>query len=191
MAAFVLLADQLRLGNERCDKLARMSCHLDLRSLSSLGLLSLSILSCAEVRAQKHEDANALAVQVQVDEELNSATAKLGQEVHMHVSQHVMKDGKEVIAEGAPVQAHLTRVKQPGHGDRDGQIKLTMVSVQAVNGNSIALHKGNVRRGSRLIALFAGPCSVPFPLTMLMVGEDVKIPKGQSLIAYIQTSDLP
>ncbi len=109
----------------------------------------------------------------------------------MHVSQGAIKDGKEVIAEGAPVRAHLTRVKRPGHGDRDGQIKLTMVSAQGVGGNWIPLHKGTVRRGSRLIALFACPCSIPFPLTMLMVGEDVKVPKGQALTAYVGTSDLP
>jgi hypothetical protein len=103
----------------------------------------------------------------------------------------VTKDGKEVIAAGAPVRAHVTRVKQPGHGDRDGQIKLIMVSAQAVTGNWVPLHKGTVRRGSHLIALFAGPCSVPFPLTMLMVGDDVKIPKGQALTAYVRSTDLP
>jgi len=156
-----------------------------------LVVLFLSMLFCTELSAQGHAEANALAVKVQVDEELSSATAKAGQEVRIHVSEGVMKDGKEIIAAGAPVRAHLTRVKQPSHGDRDGQIKLTMVSAQAVAGNWIPLHKGSVRRGSRLIALFAGPCSIPFPLTILMVGEDVTIPKGQALTAYVRTSDLP
>lgn len=160
-------------------------------SQSALAFLFLSTLSFTELSAQSHEDTNALAVHVQVDEDLDSATATLGQEVRIHVSQDVMWEGKEVIAEGAPVRARLTRVKRPGHGDRDGQIKLTMVSAQGVAGNWITLHKGSVRRGSRLIALFAGPCSVPFPLTMLMVGEDVKVPSGQALTAYIRARDLP
>ncbi len=156
-----------------------------------LVVIFICTLCCREVSAQKHANTNALAVKVRVDEDLTSATAQIGQQVRIHVSEGVMKDGKEVIAAGAPVQAHLTRVKRPGHGDRDGQIKLTMVSAQAVAGNWVPLHKGAVRRGSRLIALFAGPCGVPFPLTMLMVGEDVKIPKGQPLTAYVRTGDLP
>jgi hypothetical protein len=109
----------------------------------------------------------------------------------MHVSEAVSKDGKEVIAAGAPVRAHITRVKPPAHGNRDGQIKLTIVSAQSISGNWVPMHKGTVRRGNRFIALVAGPCSVPFPLTMLMVGEDVKIPKGQPLTAYVRTADLP
>ena len=109
----------------------------------------------------------------------------------MHVSQSVTKDGKEVVTQGAPVRAHLTRVKRPGHGDRNGQIKLTMESAQGIGGNWIPLHKGAVRKGHRFIALFAGPCSVPFPLTMAMVGEDVKIPNGQALTAYIRLNELP
>jgi hypothetical protein len=157
----------------------------------ALVVIVIFILCCPDVSAQRHAEPNALAVNVLVDEELTSSTAKAGQEVRIHVSKAVMKDGKEVIAAGAPVRAHLTRVKRPSHGDRDGQIKLTMVSAQAVDGNWVPLHKGAVRRGSRLIALFAGPCSVPFPLTMLMVGEDVRIPKGQALTAYVRTGDLP
>jgi len=109
----------------------------------------------------------------------------------MHVSEAVSKDGKQVIAAGAPVRAHITRVKQPGHGNRDGQIKLTIVSAQSISGNWVLMHKGIVRRGNRFIALVAGPFSVPFPLTMLMVGDDVKIPKGQALTAYVRTGDLP
>ena len=149
------------------------------------------MLGCPCMSAQGHAEPNALAVKVLVDEELTSATATAGQEVRIHVSEAVMKDGKEVIAAGAQVRAHLTQVKRPSHGDRDGQIKLAMVSVQVVAGNWVPLHKGAVRRGRRLIALFAGPCSVPFPLTMLMVGDEVKIPKGQALTAYVRTGDLP
>lgn len=156
----------------------------------ALVVIFISTLCCPKVGAQRHAEANALAVKVLVDEDLISSTAKAGQEVRIHVSEGVMKDGKEVIAAGAPVRAHLTRVKRPSHGDRDGQIKLTMVSAQDVAGSWVPLHKGAVRRGSRLIALFAGPCSVPFPLTMLMIGEDVKIPKGQALTAYVRTGDL-
>ena len=156
-----------------------------------LVVVVISALCCPGVSAQRHAESNALIVKVVVDEELDSSTAKAGQEVRIHVSEAVTKDGKEVIAGGALVRAHLTRVKRPSHGDRDGQIKLTMVSVQGVAGNWVPLHKGAVRRGSRLIALFAGPCSVPFPLTMLIVGEDVKIPKGQALTAYVRTGDLP
>jgi hypothetical protein len=157
----------------------------------AVGAIFISMLFCPSLRAQKTAPTNALAVKVLVDEELSSQTAKAGQEVRMHISEGVMKGGKEVIPPGAQVRAHVTRVKQPGHGDRDGQIKLTMVSAQAVTGSWVPLHKGAVRRGSRLIALFAGPCSVPFPLTMLMVGEDVKIHKGQALTAYVRSSDLP
>lgn len=157
----------------------------------ALVVIFISMLCCPFMSAQRHTETNAFAVKVRVDEELTSSTAKVGQDVQIHVSEGVMKDGKEVIAVGAPVRAHLTLVKRPSHGDRDGQIKLTMVSAQAVAGNWVPLHKGAVRRGSRLIALFAGPCSVPFPLTMLMVGEDVKIPKGQALTAYVRTGDLP
>lgn len=109
----------------------------------------------------------------------------------MHVAEAVTKGGTEVIAAGAPVRAHITRVKQPSHGIRNGQIKLTMVSAQDVKGNWVPLHKGKVRQGRRFIALVAGPCSVPFPLTMLMVGEDVTVPKGQPLTTYVRTSDLP
>ncbi len=157
----------------------------------ALSAMFLAVLVCPALGAQQSAPTKTVAVKVIVDESLNSASAKVGQDVQIHVAEGVMKDGKEVIASGAPVRAHVTRVKQPGHGDRDGQIKLTMVSAQAVSGKWVPLHKGAVRRGSRLIALFAGPCSVPFPLTMLMVGEDVKIPKGQALTAYVRSSDLP
>jgi len=150
----------------------------------------LQLASPAALRAQAHSGPNALVVKMVVDDGIDSATATVGQEVQIHVSEAVRKENNEVIAAGAQVMAHVTRVKRPSHGDRSGQIKLNLVSVQNVTGDWIPLHGGAVHKGHRLIALFAGPCSVPFPLTMLMVGEDVKIPKGQALTAYVRTADL-
>lgn len=187
-ACFVLRSRLSFCGRYRLFSMQR---RIHFPSSYTLGAIFTLLLFGSNLSAQGTPQTKPLAVKVVVDEAISSSTATTGQEVRMRVSDAVMKDGKEVIASGAAVRAHLTRVKRPGHGDRDGQIKLTLVSVQAVTGNWVPLHKGAVRRGSRLIALFAGPCSIPFPLTMLMVGEDVKIPKGQALTAYVRTSDLP
>lgn len=146
--------------------------------------------SSVQLLAQSHSKTNAIPVKMQLDEELTSATAMVGQSVHMHVTEAVLKDGIEVIAAGAPVRANISGLKKPGHGDRGGQIKLAIVSAQTSAGMWVPLHTGNVRRGHRFVALLAGPCSVPFPLTMLMVGEDVRIPKGQPLSAYVRADDL-
>src|SRR5438105_4718912 len=84
------------------------------------------------------------------DESISSKTAKPGDRVWFHLEEPVMVDNKTVVPAGEKVYATVEKVKHRGHFGVNGQIRLAMSPLKAVNGKMIPIgfeNKGNMAGG--------------------------------------------
>jgi hypothetical protein len=129
-----------------------------------------------------------IRVKLRLTETVSSANAKVGQLVLLEVVDPVQLDGKVIIAAGAPARASVTTAKRRGHNQREGQLVLTVESVNRVDGGEVPLQSANIQKGSGHSLPVFGPCTFPLPadpVGLFRKGNDVVIPKGTELVAAV------
>src|ERR1700730_13496584 len=98
-------------------------------------------------------------VKLRMTETVSSADARVGQLVSLEVVDPVQVDGKVIIAAGAHARASATTAMRRGHNHREGQLILTVQSVNRADGAEALLQSANVQKGSGHGLPIFGPCT--------------------------------
>lgn len=125
------------------------------------------------------------AVRCTFNEAVNPETAPVGQRLTLSVSEAVVVDGVTVIQVGAPVIAEVTQSQKRGSVGKPAIIGVTLYSVTATDGSSIALSgqkviQGESKQTSALVITIL--CCI---LGLLQKGGDAVIPEGSSVVGTI------
>lgn len=110
-------------------------------------------------------------VQLAVDEELSSGSAKAGQSFALVLAEDLVVAGKVVACKGASAVGRVTAVQKKAFATRNGSIELAIDTVRAVDGQDIPLDGRVVEDGGA--AGFGN------------LGKNVKVGKGASVAAVV------
>ena len=131
-------------------------------------------------------------VKLRLSRDLCSAKAKVGERVDFEVAEEVQVNGTAVIATGALASGVVTEAHRKRRMARGENLALTLNSVRLVDGETAAIAataggKGDSRTGEMLTsmamaAVFSFAGSTVF---LLMHGNEVTIPEGTEITAYI------
>jgi curli biogenesis system outer membrane secretion channel CsgG len=148
-------------------------------------------------------------IKLRFAENLTSADARIGQEVHLEVAKDVKVGDYTVISKGAPATAAVTAVVHRKTLGRAGTMDISIVNVQLVNNRKVPLCGVEHTRGGNLANIAAGGAgvgvaigtgvamSVAAPTTAaaasvfwIVHGQDSTINKGSEVSAYVD-GDIP
>jgi hypothetical protein len=116
------------------------------------------------------------AVHMKLGVALSSATAKVGEEVPLEVTQDVIVGGITVIAKGTPAVGAVTEAEPKKRMGKAGKLNVGVTSVMAANNEKIALRSF----GSNQSADQGSGISMP-----LLRGKDVTLEKDTEITAYV------
>jgi PEGA domain len=134
------------------------------------------------------------AVYVRTDQVLSSTTAKPKDVLTLTVQEDVRYNGLLVIAKGAKVTAKITDAHGRGRMGHGGRLDVRIDSVELVDGEKLSLraHKsvdgGRAGEFGELMALSVLDWEgfLYWPILPFLPGDEVQIPAGTKLVAYVQ-----
>ena len=109
---------------------------------------------------------------------ISSATARRGDAVKLEAAEDVIIDNRIAIRSGAPVRGEIAEARQKKGFGRSGKLNMTIHSVEAVDGQRVALRASREARGSDnfgkagVVTLLTGPFGI------FVKGKDVEVPAG-------------
>ena len=132
-------------------------------------------------------------VKLRLAENLNSATAKSGQQVSFEVIDEVDLEGVPVLLKGAKALATVTDAQPRKSMGRGGKLDVNVDSARLVDGEKVQLRavrdaKGGGHTGAMTGAMVA--TAIVFfpaaPLFLFVHGKDITIPEGTEVTAFVQ-----
>jgi len=124
-------------------------------------------------------------VTIRINEDVSSKTKSSGSSVQASVAMDVVIDGKIVIKAGAPCNAIVTSASKAGIVGGPGRILVTIQSVTAVDGSSVALTGATqeMEGKSQVVTavLVTVLCCI---LGLLIKGKEGVIPSGTQVTGY-------
>lgn len=120
-------------------------------------------------------------VNLRTDTPLRPATLNTGDRVILTVVSDVVVDGKVVIAAGAKARGEITDSKDRGMIGIPAKLALSIRSVEAVDGSTIALFGARVAEGKSKMAASIGLALICCILFALMKGGAAEIPAGTQI----------
>jgi hypothetical protein len=108
--------------------------------------------------------------------ELSSATAQVGDEVNLEVSEDVVIDGLLIIPKGANATGVVNEAEPKKALGRGGKLSILVRSVRLANNDQTVLRSGGEAKGA------SSSAGVVIPV---MRGKDVIFPKGMEITAYV------
>jgi hypothetical protein len=134
------------------------------------------------------------AVRLRPLSDITSKHSKRGEELHFHVASDVIVENLVVIRRGASAIGHVRSVKKSGHMGRAGNFTIEINSVETITGAVIPLQSTHSKHGEGrqgdIIGATAQTMGLGAPVFLLFKGENVKIPAGAAIIAYVK-GDVP
>ena len=115
-------------------------------------------------------------VHMKIGRELSSATAQVGDEVNLEVSEDVVIDGLLIIPKGANATGVVNEAEPKKALGRGGKLSILVRSVRLANNDQAVLRSGGEAKGA------SSSAGVVIPV---MRGKDVIFPKGMEITAYV------
>jgi hypothetical protein len=119
---------------------------------------------------------------------LSSADAKVGDPVDFDVVEDTLVNGAVIIQRGSRALATVTEARPRGRMGKAGKLEVNIDHARSVLGEKIALRavKQNDGDGSKNMSVgMIATSIVTAPLFLFMKGEDITIPKGTEVTAYV------
>jgi PEGA domain len=136
--------------------------------------------------------ADGTAVRLSLIQNLSSANAAFGESVGFEVMENVKVNGVVVIPFRAMAWGTVTEVQRKGRRARGGRLTVKIDAVRLADGEVAPLrsiekakgegHSGAMKSELEQTALTFFPAA---PLALLLRGEDVTIPRGAEVAAYV------
>ena len=128
---------------------------------------------------------DATAIRLTLSEPLNSATNEVDDPVRFEVTEDVKVGEFIAVPKGSTAVGHVVEVEPRRRMGRAGKLNFSIDHVKAVDGSNLRLRASSTRKGDdRTGAVIIGTVIVS-PLFLIMRGKDISIPKGTSLVAYV------
>jgi hypothetical protein len=116
------------------------------------------------------------SVHMKLGRELSSASAQVGDEVNLEVSEDVVIDGLLIIPKGANATGVVNEAEPKKALGRGGKLSILVRSVRLANNDQAVLRSGGEAKGA------SSSAGVVIPV---MRGKDVIFPKGMEITAYV------
>src|ERR1700738_4784308 len=78
-------------------------------------------------------------ITVRTDSQINSASAHVGQSLHVNLVKDLVLDGKTIAKAGAPAKGKVTYAKSSGRLHAPGQVTIRLTSIQFADGKTLAV----------------------------------------------------
>ncbi len=131
-------------------------------------------------------------LKLELTQDISSATASVGDRVEFDVLHDVKVNGALVIPMGATVWAKVTEAQHKKRMGRGGKLNLVIDTFELADGEKVPLRTvKQVRSGGHVDEVAVGAAIsavvVPFALPAILFseGEDVTIPEGTDVTAYV------
>ena len=174
-----------------------MKSMLERNTLAKTGCVTLSLAfaltSLVPAWAEEINIKKGTDVKLAFDSSLSSNTAKVGDQVVLHVSEPVQVDGKTVIAEGTKVHGTVKKVDKRKHFGVNANIQLYLDPVKSVAGKSIPLgfksKTGDLSRPGTAAGSSVGAAALLGPIGLaagyFVVGKKITVKPGDKLTAEV------
>lgn len=159
-----------------------------MRYLCVTTLLALASLPLPIPAQQPFVLTDGTPLRVRLNRNLSSADAKVGEPVDFDVVEDVAINGAIVIQRGSRALATVTDTAKARRG-KAGKLTLNIDYARSVLGEKIPLRavkedEGGETSGSTSVTTIASSI-VTAPLSLLVKGKDITIPKGTEVTAYV------
>jgi hypothetical protein len=149
----------------------------------SFPLLSAVLTAQSAARTLKIQDAT--AVRLSLTEPLSSATNNVDDAIHFEVTEDVKVGDLVAIPSGSTAVGHVVEVEPKRRLGRAGKLNFSIDHVKAPDGTNIRLRASSARAGQDKTGTVIVGTVLLSPLFLIMRGKDVSIPKGTSVVAYV------
>lgn len=146
----------------------------------SLVLLSLlvALLPIEALSAEQVEIPVGTLVTLSLTKELTTKDAPVGTTVFLNVTQDVVVKGKVVIKAAAIGTATVANAKDAGYLGTPGQLGITLISVQGIDGTQVPVAGNRMVEASSSTVASAGLSLFICPLFVFMKGKEATLPAG-------------
>ena len=121
---------------------------------------------------------DATPLRLSLMDRLNSATNEVDDPIDFEVTEDVKVGDVVVFPRGTPARGHVVAVEPKGRMGRAGRLNFSVDNVKASDGTNVRLRATSLRKGEEKSGLLS-------PLSLIMGGKDVNIPKGTYFNAYV------
>jgi hypothetical protein len=118
-------------------------------------------------------------------EPLNSATNSVDDPVRFEVTEDVRVGEVTAFPKGSTAVGHVVEVEPKRRLGRAGKLNFSIDHVKAPDGTNVRLRASTARKGDDKTGTVIVGTVLLSPLFLIMRGKDVSIPKGTSLMAYV------
>ncbi len=128
---------------------------------------------------------DATAVRLSLTEALSSATNQVDDPVRFEVTEDVKLGDLVVVPKGSTAVGHVVEAEPKRRLGRAGKLNFSIDHVKAPDGNNVRLRASSTRKGDDKTGTVIVGTVLLSPLFLIMRGKDINIPKGTSLMAYV------
>jgi len=128
---------------------------------------------------------DATTVHLSLMESLNSGTNKVDDPVTFEVTEDIMAGGAIAIPKGSTAVGHVVEVEPRKRLGRAGKLNFAIDNVKAPDGSNVRLRASSTRKGEDKTGTVVVGTVLLSPLFLIMRGKDVSIPKGTTVVAYV------
>jgi hypothetical protein len=128
---------------------------------------------------------DATAIRLVVTEPLSSATNEVDDPVRFEVTEDVKVADFVVVPKGSTAVGHVVEVEPKRRLGRAGKLNFSIDHVKAFDGTNVRLRASSTRKGDDRTGTVIVGTVLLSPLFLIMRGKDINIPKGTSMMAYV------
>lgn len=128
---------------------------------------------------------DATAIRLVVTEPLSSATNEVDDPVRFEVTEDVKVGDVVVVPKGSTAVGHVVEVEPKRRLGRAGKLNFSIDHVKAFDGSNVRLRASSTRKGDDRTGTVIVGTVLLSPLFLIMRGKDINIPKGTSMMAYV------
>lgn len=128
---------------------------------------------------------DATAIRLVVTEPLSSATNEVDDPVRFEVTEDVKVADFVVVPKGSTAVGHVVEVEPKRRLGRAGKLNFSIDHVKAFDGTNVRLRASSTRKGDDRTGTVIVGTVLLSPLFLIMRGKDISIPKGTSMMAYV------
>ena len=133
------------------------------------------------------------AVKLRLEETISSASAKAGQQVPFEVTEDVLVQGVVVLPKGSQAVATVTEANSKKSMGRGGKLNVNVDSARLSDGEKVQLRAVQDNKGGGHVGAMTGAMvatAIVFfpaaPLFLFVHGQDITIPKGTEVTAFVE-----
>jgi len=154
-------------------------------SAALLTTLLTSLAAAGLQAAPQVKLADGTPIKLSLNEDLSSATAQMGDIVHLEVAEEIRVDNVAVIPSGSLAGGHVVVAEHKKRLGRGGKVDFSVDYVKLPDGSNLKVRATAGREGKDKTGKVIVGTVLVSPLFMLMHGKDVDIAKGTTFTAYV------